>query len=90
MARSRASRIVWIARIHEMRMAKADSGLTYRQMAADLGYKEPRLHHVLGGFQFATPKMVQQVADYFGQDATDLFFCIDLENPDEFLKATAA
>ncbi len=83
-------KIVWIARTKNIRQAKGAFGIPVRKMAEDLGLNAWRLQHILGGQQFCPPSIANKVAEYFGQKATDLFFCIDLENPDEFLKATAA
>ena len=90
MAKSRASKKVWIARIREIRIIKAENRLSCREIAEDLGYPPHRISHIIGGHQVATPKIAQDLAKYFNRDVKELFICIDLENPDEFLKATAA
>ena len=90
MAKLRASRKIWIARIREMRIVKAESGLSFRQIAEDVGYAPHRLSHVMGGHQITTPEIAKDLAEYFNRDIKELFICIDLENPDDYLKATAA
>ena len=83
-------KIVWLPRVRDIRLAKAAVGISVRNMAEDLGLNTWRLQHILGGQQFCTQSIANKVAAYFNRDVKELFICIDLENPDDFLRATAA
>ena len=90
MGRTKTRRLIWMPRVREIRIARAETGLSYRQIAKDIGIAPWTVQHALGGYQICSDGLVSKVSAYFNRDAKELFFQIDLENPDEFLKANAA
>ena len=83
-------KIVYIPRVRDIRLAMADNDISVRALANDLTESLWTLRHSLRGHTFCPATVADKVANYLDRDVRDLFIVIDLENPDDFLKANAA
>lgn len=83
-------RLVLLPRVRPLAVARAATGKTIQEMADETGLSYWQLTHLLNGSTYSNQyaeKMARKIAEYFGCSLEELFFAVDLENPDD---ATAA
>jgi len=74
-------------RAKALRVVRAEVGVSITRMAKDLGYCRDHIGQVMGGRRRASESVASAIADYFEKPVEELFFPVDLDNPNE---ATAA
>jgi DNA-binding XRE family transcriptional regulator len=76
------SHTVWLPRVRELRVARAELGVSVTAIAKDLGRSRSHVCDVINGRRTSNA-LASQIARYFGVPIEELFFQKDLENPDQ-------
>jgi transcriptional regulator with XRE-family HTH domain len=79
-------RLVLLPKIRRLAIERAAAGKTVKEIAQETGLSYPVLTHLLSGSQYSNEyatRMAKKLADYFGRPLEELFFSVDLENPDD-------
>ena len=83
------AKLKYLPRPKEIKVALAEAETTVTRMAKDLGFSRSYLQQCIGGHR-TSPTIPGMVAAYLKRDVKELFFEVDLRNPDCFKQSHAA
>lgn len=72
--------------IKPFQIERAAAGKTVKEIAQETGLSYAMLTHLMSGSQYSNEyatRMATKLAEYFGRSVDELFFAVDLENPED-------
>jgi DNA-binding XRE family transcriptional regulator len=79
----------YMPRITEIKVAMVRAEITIAEMASDLGVSKSYVQQCINGHR-TSPTLPHSIAKYLNRDVKELFFEVDLRNPNKVITSHAA